>query len=152
MQQAQKELTKLTAEAPPPLSTAPEPSASATEQAASLPAEAVDAASSSSSSTASISSETTDKAAPESPASQPAQPQTIFARLQASLPPALANVQSQIPESLKETLKHGIGYYHEALDKQDKRIMERLFQHGAIQVLIASKVRLLAGLKWTDHR
>lgn len=41
---------------------------------------------------------------------------------------------------LKETLKHGIGYYHEALDKQDKRIVERLFQHGAIQVLIASKV------------
>ena len=40
---------------------------------------------------------------------------------------------------LKETLKHGIGYYHEALNKQDKRIVERLFQHGAIQVLIASK-------------
>ena len=40
---------------------------------------------------------------------------------------------------LKETLKHGIGYYHEALSKQDKRIVERLFQHGAIQVLIASK-------------
>ena len=43
-------------------------------------------------------------------------------------------------KSLVETLKHGIGYYHEALDKQDKRIVERLFQSGAIQVLIASKV------------
>lgn len=44
---------------------------------------------------------------------------------------------------LSETLKHGIGYYHEALSKQDKRIVERLFQSGAIQVLIASKVSLL---------
>ncbi|KIP11835.1 hypothetical protein PHLGIDRAFT_124513 [Phlebiopsis gigantea 11061_1 CR5-6] len=42
-------------------------------------------------------------------------------------------------KGLIETLKHGIGYYHEALDKQDKRIVERLFQSGAIQVLIASK-------------
>lgn len=43
---------------------------------------------------------------------------------------------------LVETLKHGIGYYHEALTKQDKRIVERLFQSGAIQVLIASKVNI----------
>jgi pre-mRNA-splicing helicase BRR2 len=48
-------------------------------------------------------------------------------------------------KSLAETLKHGIGYYHEALDKQDKRIVERLFQSGAIQVLIASKERLHFG-------
>ncbi|KAF7797360.1 hypothetical protein EIP86_008555 [Pleurotus ostreatoroseus] len=40
---------------------------------------------------------------------------------------------------LVDTLKHGIGYYHEALSKQDKRIVERLFQSGAVQVLIASK-------------
>ncbi|KAI0731785.1 Sec63-domain-containing protein [Fomitopsis betulina] len=40
---------------------------------------------------------------------------------------------------LVETLKHGIGYYHEALSKQDKKIVERLFQSGAIQVMIASK-------------
>ncbi|KAF8970308.1 Sec63-domain-containing protein [Flammula alnicola] len=40
---------------------------------------------------------------------------------------------------LVETLKHGIGYYHEALDKQDKRIVQRLFESGAIQVLVASK-------------
>jgi pre-mRNA-splicing helicase BRR2 len=42
--------------------------------------------------------------------------------------------------SLVETLKHGIGYFHEALDKQDKRIVQRLFESGAIQVLVASKV------------
>ncbi|KAI0302834.1 Sec63-domain-containing protein [Multifurca ochricompacta] len=40
---------------------------------------------------------------------------------------------------LVETLKHGIGVYHEALSKQDKRVVERLFHSGAIQVLIASK-------------
>ena len=43
-------------------------------------------------------------------------------------------------EGLKETLKHGIGYYHEALDAQDKRIVQRLFESGAVQVLVASKV------------
>ncbi|QRV91442.1 pre-mRNA-splicing helicase BRR2 [Ceratobasidium sp. AG-Ba] len=40
---------------------------------------------------------------------------------------------------LVETLKHGVGYYHEALNKQDKRIVERLFEAGAIQLLIASR-------------
>ncbi|KAG7088489.1 hypothetical protein E1B28_012477 [Marasmius oreades] len=42
-------------------------------------------------------------------------------------------------EGLKETLKHGVGYYHEALDAQDKRIVQRLFESGAVQVLVASK-------------
>lgn len=45
-------------------------------------------------------------------------------------------------EGLVETLKHGIGYFHEALDPQDKRIVQRLFESGAIQVLVASKVCL----------
>ncbi|KAK7020512.1 putative ATP dependent RNA helicase [Favolaschia claudopus] len=40
---------------------------------------------------------------------------------------------------LVECLKHGIGYYHEALSRQDKRIVQRLFESGAIQVLVASK-------------
>lgn len=44
-------------------------------------------------------------------------------------------------QELVETLKHGIGFYHEALDKQDKKIVERLFEAGAIQILIASRVR-----------
>ena len=43
-------------------------------------------------------------------------------------------------KGLVDTLKHGVGYYHEALSKQDKRIVERLFEAGAIQVLIASRV------------
>ncbi|KAF7968038.1 hypothetical protein HWV62_32144 [Athelia sp. TMB] len=55
---------------------------------------------------------------------------------EAQLQPHLDHITDR---GLVETLKHGIGYYHEALDKQDKRIVERLFQSGAIQVLIASK-------------
>jgi pre-mRNA-splicing helicase BRR2 len=43
-------------------------------------------------------------------------------------------------KGLVETLRHGVGYYHEALDKQNKRIVQRLFESGAIQVLISSKV------------
>jgi len=57
------------------------------------------------------------------------------------LQPHLDHINDQ---SLVETLKHGIGYYHEALDKQDKRIVQRLFESGAIQVLVASKVSNLS--------
>ena len=46
--------------------------------------------------------------------------------------------------TLVESLKHGIGIYHEALNKQDKRIVERLFAAGAIQVLVASRVRFVS--------
>lgn len=56
---------------------------------------------------------------------------------QADLEPHLAHLSDQ---GLVETLKRGIGYYHEALSKQDKRIVQRLFESGAIQVLVASKV------------
>ncbi|KIJ63099.1 hypothetical protein HYDPIDRAFT_29788 [Hydnomerulius pinastri MD-312] len=55
---------------------------------------------------------------------------------EADLQPHLDHISDK---GLAECLRHGIGYYHEALDKQDKRIVERLFQSGAIQVLVASK-------------
>ncbi|KAG1730314.1 putative RNA helicase, partial [Suillus lakei] len=42
-------------------------------------------------------------------------------------------------KGLVDCLKHGIGYYHEALDKKDRSIVGRLFESGAIQVLVASK-------------
>ena len=54
------------------------------------------------------------------------------------LQPHLDHITDQ---GLVETLKYGIGYFHEALSKQDKRIVERLFKAGAIQVMIASRVR-----------
>jgi len=41
--------------------------------------------------------------------------------------------------ALAESLSHGIGYYHEALSKTDKRIVEGLFASGAIKVLLASR-------------
>ncbi len=103
MQQAQKELTKLTLEASPPAE-ASEPPASSTEQSDTIPSEAEKSASSPSTSNDPHDTPTSDNAAPETSASQP---QTLFARLQSSLPPSLVNtVQTQLPESLKETLKH----------------------------------------------
>ena len=55
---------------------------------------------------------------------------------QDDLQPHLDRIQDG---ALKETLAYGIGFYHEALSKQDKRTVERLFESGAIQVLVASK-------------
>ncbi|EXJ57953.1 hypothetical protein A1O7_05376 [Cladophialophora yegresii CBS 114405] len=42
-------------------------------------------------------------------------------------------------QTLAESLKHGIGYYHEALSTSDKRIVSHLFKVGAIQVMICSR-------------
>ncbi|KAI9830786.1 MAG: DEIH-box ATPase [Phylliscum demangeonii] len=41
--------------------------------------------------------------------------------------------------ALAESLSHGIGYFHEALSVNDKRIVQHLFTNGAIQVLLASR-------------
>ncbi|KAK5113048.1 hypothetical protein LTR62_003627 [Meristemomyces frigidus] len=41
--------------------------------------------------------------------------------------------------SLAESLRHGIGYYHEAMSDSDKRIVESLFTQGAIQVMLVSR-------------
>ncbi|KAG8908173.1 DEIH-box ATPase [Tulasnella sp. 403] len=54
----------------------------------------------------------------------------------ADLEPHLAHVSDK---GLVDCLKHGIGFYHEAMSKQDKKIVERLFDAGAIQVLVASR-------------
>lgn len=40
---------------------------------------------------------------------------------------------------LAEVLEQGIGYYHEGLSRSDRRIVERLYEAGAIQVVVASK-------------
>ncbi|RDW74063.1 Sec63-domain-containing protein [Coleophoma crateriformis] len=42
-------------------------------------------------------------------------------------------------EALAESISHGIGYFHEALTSSDKRIVKYLYDHGAIQVLVASR-------------
>ncbi|KAI5476145.1 pre-mRNA-splicing helicase BRR2 [Pseudohyphozyma bogoriensis] len=54
----------------------------------------------------------------------------------AELAPHLEHVTDP---DLKTCLESGIGFYHEALSKQDKRIVEHLYQSGAIQVVVASK-------------
>ncbi|KAI0311315.1 Sec63 Brl domain-containing protein [Amylostereum chailletii] len=42
--------------------------------------------------------------------------------------------------ALVETLMHRIGFHHEALSEQEKRVVGPLFQSGAIQVIIAWKL------------
>ncbi|KAK9487748.1 Sec63 Brl domain-containing protein [Lipomyces starkeyi] len=41
--------------------------------------------------------------------------------------------------NLRESVSHGIGYCYESLSTNDKLIVERLFESGAIQVLLAAK-------------
>ncbi|KAI9679963.1 MAG: DEIH-box ATPase [Caeruleum heppii] len=54
--------------------------------------------------------------------------------------PEIAPLLNRISEpALKDSASHGIGYYHEALSYNDKRIVKHLFVNGAIQVLIASR-------------
>ncbi|KAG1902400.1 DNA polymerase theta/eta [Suillus fuscotomentosus] len=55
---------------------------------------------------------------------------------EADLQPHLDHISDK---GLVECLKHEVGYHHEALDKQDKCIVEHLFQSAAVQVLVASK-------------
>ncbi|KAG2051377.1 Sec63-domain-containing protein [Suillus hirtellus] len=55
---------------------------------------------------------------------------------EADLQPHLTHISDK---GLVKCLKHGVGYHHEALDKQDKHIVKHLFQSGAVQVLVASK-------------
>ncbi|CAO1628538.1 unnamed protein product [Sympodiomycopsis kandeliae] len=52
------------------------------------------------------------------------------------LKPHLDRVQDR---DLAEVLESGVGYYHEDLSRSDKRIVERLYEAGAIQVVVASK-------------
>ncbi|CAK7562243.1 MAG: Pre-mRNA-splicing helicase BRR2 [Sporothrix epigloea] len=55
-------------------------------------------------------------------------------------PVQLAPLLEKVQEApLRESLSHGIGYYHEALSEMDKRIVRHLFVNGAIQVLVASR-------------
>lgn len=42
-------------------------------------------------------------------------------------------------KGLAESLAHGIAYYHEALTKSDKALVQQLFALGAIQVMVASR-------------
>ncbi|KAL8842398.1 MAG: hypothetical protein Q9170_000526 [Blastenia crenularia] len=41
--------------------------------------------------------------------------------------------------ALAESISHGIGYFHEALSYNDKRIVSHLYSVGAIQIMVASR-------------
>ncbi|KAJ3182114.1 DEIH-box ATPase [Irineochytrium annulatum] len=66
---------------------------------------------------------------------------------EADVAPIVANVSDK---NLAETLSHGIAYFHEALSKGDKRIVERLYKSGAVQVIVASK-ETCWGIPMTAH-
>lgn len=52
----------------------------------------------------------------------------------------MGKLLSHVGESaLAESISHGIGYYHEALSHNDKRIVSHLYSVGAIQVMVASR-------------
>ncbi|CAN7039033.1 unnamed protein product [Brassica rapa subsp. trilocularis] len=53
-------------------------------------------------------------------------------------------------ETLKETLRHGIGYLHEGLCSQDQEIVTQLFEAGRIQVCVMSS-SLCWGTPLTAH-
>lgn len=63
------------------------------------------------------------------------------------LRPFLEHINEQ---ALADSLSHGIGYYHEALSKDDKRIVSHLFRIGAIQVMLASR-DVCWEIKLTSH-
>ncbi|KAM4746825.1 U5 small nuclear ribonucleoprotein 200 kDa helicase [Rhinophrynus dorsalis] len=52
--------------------------------------------------------------------------------------------------TLKETLLNGVGYLHEGLSSLERRIVEQLFNTGAIQVIVASR-SLCWGLNIAAH-
>lgn len=51
------------------------------------------------------------------------------------LAPHLAHVES---EALKESLRHGVGFYHDGLTGAEKKVVETLFTTGATQVLVVT--------------
>ncbi|WFD43545.1 RNA helicase [Malassezia psittaci] len=52
------------------------------------------------------------------------------------LAPHLAKIQD---EELRACVSQGVAFYHQGLAREDRRIVQRLFDAGAIQVLVASK-------------
>ncbi|KND04164.1 ATP-dependent RNA helicase BRR2 [Spizellomyces punctatus DAOM BR117] len=61
--------------------------------------------------------------------------------------PYLDKVQDK---ALVQTMQYGVAFFHEALSKNDKRIIEHLFDTGAVQVVVASKDTYW-GMKMRSH-
>ncbi|PBK90074.1 hypothetical protein ARMGADRAFT_934437, partial [Armillaria gallica] len=61
---------------------------------------------------------------------------TQFVKANGAMQSILTNLWD---ERLEETLKTGIGYFHEAMDRQDKWMVQHLFDSGSVQVVVASE-------------
>ncbi len=59
----------------------------------------------------------------------------LHARME-EIAPLLNRVQES---ALADSISHGIGYFHEALTSNDKKIVSRLYSTGAIQIMVASR-------------
>ncbi|TRZ02195.1 hypothetical protein DNTS_030428 [Danionella cerebrum] len=63
-------------------------------------------------------------------------PQRFLHSTEKDLAPFMENLSDV---TLKETLSNGVGYLHEGLSATERRIVEHLFNSGAIQVIVASR-------------
>ncbi|ODQ66264.1 Sec63-domain-containing protein [Nadsonia fulvescens var. elongata DSM 6958] len=52
------------------------------------------------------------------------------------LEPYLSKIKDTV---LKESLSHGIGYYYSYMNPSDKKLVKKLYESGAVQVLIATR-------------
>lgn len=59
----------------------------------------------------------------------------LHARIE-EIAPLLNRVQES---ALADSISHGIGYFHEALSANDKKIVSHLYSIGAIQIIVASR-------------
>ncbi|MCJ1272521.1 DEIH-box ATPase [Puttea exsequens] len=59
--------------------------------------------------------------------------------LHAELDEIMPLVQRVDEKALADSMSHGIGYFHEALGVNDKRIVSHLYSIGALQIMVASR-------------
>ncbi|ESO95607.1 hypothetical protein LOTGIDRAFT_202330 [Lottia gigantea] len=75
-------------------------------------------------------------------------PQSTFLHVaESDLDPFLDKISDK---TLKETLTNGVGYLHEGLSDREKKVVEQLFNTGAIQVVVVSR-NLAWGVNITSH-
>jgi len=62
----------------------------------------------------------------------------------------LPHLQAARERSLKQTLEYGVGFLHEGFSTTERAVIERLFEAGAIQVLVATE-QLSWGMTMSAH-
>ncbi|KAF3851096.1 hypothetical protein F7725_012868 [Dissostichus mawsoni] len=77
----------------------------------------------------------------------PSAPLTFLHCTEKDLAPFLAKINDA---TLKETLANGVGYLHEGLSATERRIVEQLFNSGAVQVVVSSR-SLCWGINISAH-